>query len=519
MTFVLGDIEVTETLGGGGSSIRRSVKVASIGNINLATDLAGATIDGIVVSVGDRILLKDQSLGIENGLYIVQSGASNILRANDYSSGENAASTVVYIQQGTVNSDTGWLCTNNDGTAVIGTDPLLYIQITGTNIGGDVTAASDLTAFNIVTGDDGFNGVKSSQWTIDTNEVLGTSTAHNGFILDINNTLITGGGNGIRIRSGEQLGDISFHISDSDNSFQIMEVESDRGYCTFGKTYAQTLIDNGIVHGIDIQHIPGDVTDFNTQNGIYRIGGVDVVDVTQTLTNKTITSTTNNIAARSLHNTTTVVDISNAAAPTVGQVLMATSPTAATWQDGGDVVGPQSSIDQSLVRFNGTTGTLIESVGVRHYGPSATDPISPPPSAGDEYYNTVITEKMIYDSTRGKWLSTTGYMDGCGVNGSTAPGSFYRRWNGLVLTANTGAMIQKGTIVKIGYTSNVAVAHTLEILIGGVVVTELASGGSAQVINTNINVDYESGNISFRNKAGSATVTQFQSSIYYKLRA
>lgn len=55
-------------------------------------------------------------------------------------------------------------------------------------------------------------------------------------------------------------------------------------------------------------------------------------DTTDTLTNKTMTSTTNNVAAKSLHSATTVVDVSAATAPTAGQVLTATSSTAATWQ-------------------------------------------------------------------------------------------------------------------------------------------------------------------------------------------
>ncbi len=53
---------------------------------------------------------------------------------------------------------------------------------------------------------------------------------------------------------------------------------------------------------------------------------------TQTLTNKTMTATTNDVAAKSLHSATTVVDVAAATAPTVGQVLTATSATAATWQ-------------------------------------------------------------------------------------------------------------------------------------------------------------------------------------------
>lgn len=120
-----------------------------------------------------------------------------------------------------------------------------------------------------------------------------------GYILEVHNMRSATGGNGFIIMAGERLGDIAFHVADQDNTFQIMELEADQGYITCGKTYAQTLSDNGVVYGIDIQH-SGVAKDFNTQSGVYRIAGVDVVDVSQTLTNKTIDSTTNTVVADSL---------------------------------------------------------------------------------------------------------------------------------------------------------------------------------------------------------------------------
>lgn len=53
---------------------------------------------------------------------------------------------------------------------------------------------------------------------------------------------------------------------------------------------------------------------------------------TQTLTNKTLTATTNNITANGLRSSTTTVNVSAATAPTSGEVLKATSSTSAIWQ-------------------------------------------------------------------------------------------------------------------------------------------------------------------------------------------
>jgi hypothetical protein len=142
---------------------------------------------------------------------------------------------------------------------------------------GDITSTSSISANSIIIGDNGSKGVKDSKWSISSNGVLSSGFSHAGYILDVHNTLSTGGGNGFRILAGETLGDIAFHVADADDTFQIMELEADRGFVTFGKTYAQTLTSNGTVYGIDVQHTSGTTTDFNTQVGTYRIGGVDVV--------------------------------------------------------------------------------------------------------------------------------------------------------------------------------------------------------------------------------------------------
>lgn len=69
-----------------------------------------------------------------------------------------------------------------------------------------------------------------------------------------------------------------------------------------------------------------------------------------------------------LKSATTTVDVSAATAPTNGQILTATSGTTATWQTAGagagDFVGPASSTDNAVVRFDSTTGKLGQNSGV-----------------------------------------------------------------------------------------------------------------------------------------------------------
>lgn len=84
-------------------------------------------------------------------------------------------------------------------------------------------------------------------------------------------------GNGMQIEAGEADGDIALHIADQDNSLIILEVHADIGQFVHGKTYAQTIIDNGIAYGIDNQWTAvAGREDFNTQVGIMRYAGIGI---------------------------------------------------------------------------------------------------------------------------------------------------------------------------------------------------------------------------------------------------
>jgi hypothetical protein len=127
-----------------GLDVKNSVIAATTTSGTLASSFAnGSTIDGITLVTGQRILIKDQSSGIENGIYTVNaSGAPT--RAIDYASGSSAAGTFTYVEQGTVNADAGWLCTNDSvGSAdIVGTSSLVFVQFSGAGI---ITAGTGLT--------------------------------------------------------------------------------------------------------------------------------------------------------------------------------------------------------------------------------------------------------------------------------------------------------------------------------------------------------------------------------------
>mgnify|MGYP000504184901 CR=1 FL=1 len=178
------------------------------------------------------------------------------------------------------------------------------------------------------------------------------------------------------------------------------------------------------------------------------------------------------------------------------------------------------NFQSGTITQNGVDSTQADiSFGFRHYGASAVDPVSPSPSAGDKYFNTTINHEMFYDASRSKWLSVALMMDGCGKNGTNTANSFYRRFNGMTLAANTGPVVPRGTIVAIGFGTASPVSHVFEVLVSGVSVASLSSGGLDNAYDDTFNVDFNQGKFSGRSAAGSGTTNNFQATIFYRLRA
>ncbi len=107
------------------------VRVATTTSGTLATAFAnGQSIDGVTLATGDRILLKDQTTGSENGIYTVNaSGAPT--RATDADGGtELAPGTAVTVTGGTTNGDKVFMITS-DAAITVGTTAQTWGQLGG----------------------------------------------------------------------------------------------------------------------------------------------------------------------------------------------------------------------------------------------------------------------------------------------------------------------------------------------------------------------------------------------------
>lgn len=146
---------------------KQSVKAATTANGTLASAYQnGSTVDGVTLATGDRVLLKNQSSGSENGIYTVNaSGAPT--RATDADSGTELVSASCIVEQGTTNADLAFVCTNNAIT--LGSTAIVFVQfgastsgaLLATNNLSDLANAAAATAqLSAMVGDSGSGGTK-----------------------------------------------------------------------------------------------------------------------------------------------------------------------------------------------------------------------------------------------------------------------------------------------------------------------------------------------------------------------
>ena len=139
-----------------GLSVKTPVKVATTGNLtatynNGAGTLTGTTnfalsVDGVTVSVNDRILVKDQTTAAQNGFYKVTATGSGsaafvLTRTPDAdAASELVAGAFAFVEEGTANADNGYVL-STDGAVTLGTTAINFEQFSGA---GQISAGDGL---------------------------------------------------------------------------------------------------------------------------------------------------------------------------------------------------------------------------------------------------------------------------------------------------------------------------------------------------------------------------------------
>lgn len=144
-----------------GLDTKASVVAGTTANITLS---GAQTIDGVSVVAADRVLVKDQTLSQNNGIYLCAAGAWT--RATDMNTWAQVPGAYVFVETGTTLADTGWVCTSNAG-GTLGTTAITWAQFSG--------AGSGVSAISF-----GTTGLTPSTTTTGSVTVAGTLAVANG---------------------------------------------------------------------------------------------------------------------------------------------------------------------------------------------------------------------------------------------------------------------------------------------------------------------------------------------------
>jgi hypothetical protein len=256
-----------------GLQAKAAVDVATTTNITLS---GLTTVDGITLSEGDRILVKDQTTGSENGIYSASTG--NWSRTEDYDfspSGEIANGDLIPVLTGDTNQSSQWILTTED--PIESGDTLsfsLFSQLLDISAGNgiDISTAGSTKQISVDLATNSGLGFNSGDLTISSN-IAGSGLTWNTGVLNVcaTDTAITG--SEINVKFGETNNNLvvdsaDFQTVTATNGLQIDGSDN----ITLGGSLTQDTTITGNVYNYNINGIgeynltyqcPATITDNN----------------------------------------------------------------------------------------------------------------------------------------------------------------------------------------------------------------------------------------------------------------
>jgi len=159
---------------------KASVRAATTEDITLS---GLQTIDGVSLINGDRVLVKNQTNATENGIYIASS--SNWVRADDANSWDKLVSAFVFVEEGSRNADTSWVCVADRG-GTLGSTDITWTQFAGpgTYTAGDALQLSG-TQFNVLYDDTTIGKNVDNKLYVKNNSITATQLADGACLTEI----------------------------------------------------------------------------------------------------------------------------------------------------------------------------------------------------------------------------------------------------------------------------------------------------------------------------------------------
>ena len=176
---------------------------SGVGATITGSSIGVLTIDTIAVKLNNRVLVKNEpsagAFNAYNGIYLcttegTASAAYVLTRSTDFNQASEMYSAYTFTEEGYVNADTGWVCTNNSSTPIIiGTTPIVFTQFSGA---GTYTAGAGLTLtgteFSVNTAQPGITSVGTlTSLNVTGNANVGNIGATSGIFTNVTGTLTT----------------------------------------------------------------------------------------------------------------------------------------------------------------------------------------------------------------------------------------------------------------------------------------------------------------------------------------
>ena len=169
-----------------GLDTKQSVMAASAPgqNIALSGTLAGTMLDDVQLQANWRVLLKDQTDQRQNGVYRVSVSGANytLIRTDDANnvdiqnnpSAEVSGGMYVFVEKGTANASTGWVLSSPQGTAILGTDNLIFTQFSSAGVTqAGAALAKNGVVLDVVTDNTTVHVNGSNQLSVKSSNVVG----------------------------------------------------------------------------------------------------------------------------------------------------------------------------------------------------------------------------------------------------------------------------------------------------------------------------------------------------------
>ena len=180
-----------------GLDVKASVRVATTANVDLSEALEnGDVIDGVTLATGNRVLVKNQSTGSQNGIYVVQASGAAVRATDADADAEVTPGLFTFVEEGTANGNTGWVLTT-DSPITVGSTALAFSQfsdsaaltagsgltLTGTDLSVNVDDSTiEISSDILRVKDNGITSAKMADGSVELNTatVTGTLAAANG---------------------------------------------------------------------------------------------------------------------------------------------------------------------------------------------------------------------------------------------------------------------------------------------------------------------------------------------------